>query len=225
MIKENPEQILAPYGWCTPPCHKRADQNKQKMTNPLFQTLSQSAADFQHIVWPIASSFPLVGGGTLKPVEATATADFKDDLDLLAGIDAWQVDRGVPMMRGLASRVQWCGRYDTFSIRYRVPSGQPTEFAKRLTSIRNKDQGHLFPHLTVQAYLEQPGGHLLSCAVVETAALYDVAQEMDNKGIFQNSFYPEKFGIKTLPNGTEFIYLHWDFLLYHGILKSENVRG
>lgn len=193
------------------------------MNDPFFQALSQSAADFQKVVWPVVSSFPVVGGGTLKPVEAVATADFKDDLDLLAGIDAWQVDKGVPMMRGLASRVQWSNRYDTFSIRYRVPSGQPTEFAKRLTSIQNRDKGHLFPHFTVQAFLDQQGGNLLSCAVIETATLFAVAQEMDNKGIFQNSYYPEKFGIKTLPNGTEFIYLQWDFLLYRGLLKSENV--
>ncbi len=195
------------------------------MNDPLLQMLSQSASDFQRIVWPIASAFPLVGGGLLRPVEAVATADFKDDLDLLAGIDAWQVDRGIPMMRGLASRVQWGGRYDTFSIRYRLPSGQPTEFAKRLISIQNKDKGHLFPHFTVQAYLARQGGDLLSCAVVETTALYDVAREMDAKGIFQNSYYPEKFGIRALPDGTEFIYLHWDFLLYHGVLKVENVHG
>ena len=193
------------------------------MNNPLLQALSQSAADFQNVVWPVVSRFPLVGGGTLRPVEAVATADFKDDLDLLAGIDAWQVDRGIPMMRGLASRVQWGGRYDTFSIRYRLPSGQPTEFAKRLTSIQNKDKGHLFPYFTVQAYLDQAGGNLLSCAVIETEALFSVAQDMDNKGIFKNSYYQDKFGIKTLSNGTEFIYLRWDFLLYHGILKTENM--
>lgn len=194
------------------------------MNNPLLQVLSQSAADFQNVVWPVVSQFPVVGGGILRPVEAVATADFKDDLDLLAGIDAWQVDRGIPMMRGLASRVQWGGRYDTFSIRYRLPSGQPTEFAKRLTSIQNKDKGHLLPHFTVQAYLDQAGGNLLSCAVIETEALFSVAQDMDNKGIFKNSYHQDKFGIKTLPNGTEFIYLQWDFLLYHGILKSENTR-
>lgn len=193
------------------------------MNNPLLQALSQSAADFQNVVWPVVSQFPLVGGGMLRPVEAVATADFKDDLDLLAGIDAWQVDRGIPMMRGLASRVQWGGRYDTFSIRYRLPSGQPTEFAKRVTSIQNKGKGHLFPHFTVQAYLDQAGGKLLSCAVIETEALFSVAQEMDGKGIFKNSYHQDKFGIKTLPNGTEFIYLQWDFLLYHGILKSENI--
>lgn len=192
------------------------------MNNPLKQALSQSAADFQNVVWPVVSLFPLVGGGMLRPVEAVATADFKDDLDLLAGIDAWQVDRGIPMMRGLASRVQWGGRYDSFSIRYRLPSGQPTEFTKRLTSIHNKGKGYLFPHFTVQAYLDQHGGNLLSCAVIETEALFLAAQEMDDKGIFHNSYHPDKFGIKTLPNGTEFIYLQWEFLLYRGILKREN---
>lgn len=195
------------------------------MNDPLFSALSQSAADFEKVVWPVASSFPVVGGGTLRPVEAVATADFKDELDLLAGIDAWQIDRGIPMMRGLASRVQWGGRYDTFSIRYRLPSGQPTEFEKRLTSIANRDQGHLYPHFTVQAYLDQKGGNLLSCAVVETAALYEVARDMEQKGIFHNSYYPEKFGVRTLSNGTEFIYLHWDFLIYHGVLKAENAYG
>lgn len=195
------------------------------MNAPLLQALSKSAADFHNVVWPVASQLPLVGGGILRPVEAVATAEFKDDLDLLAGIDAWQVDRGIPMVRGLASRVQWGGRYDTFSIRYRLASGQPTEFAKRLISIRNKNLGHLFPQLTVQAYLDHQGGNLLSCAVVETEALFAVAEDMDGKGIFQSSRHPDKFGVRTLPDGTEFIYLHWDFLRYHDILRDENVFG
>lgn len=195
------------------------------MNDPLFSALSQSAADFQNVVWPVASFFPLIGGGTLRPVEAVATADFKDDLDLLAGIDAWQVDKNIPMMRGLASRVQWGSRWDTFSIRYRLPSGQRTEFEKRLTSIANRDHGHLYPHLTVQAYLDQKGGDLLSCAVVETTALYRIAEQMDKEDIFHNSDEPEYFGIRRLHDGTEFIYLHWDFLIYHGVLKEENAYG
>lgn len=189
----------------------------------LLQSLSQSASDFQNIVWPVVSGFPLVGGGTLKPVEAVSTSDFKEDLDLLAGIDAWQVDRGIPMMRGLASRVQWTGKFNTFSIRYRLPSGQPTEFAKRLLSIQNKDKGHLYPYFTVQAYLDKPNGNLLSCAVIETEELYRVAAEMDSKGIFHNSDYPKLFGIRRMADNTEFIYLHWNFLLYKGILKEKNM--
>jgi len=57
---------------------------------------------------------------------------------------------------------------DTFSIRYRLPSGQPTDFANRLTSTqgKDKDKEHLFPHFTMQANLYQTGGSLLSCGVI-----------------------------------------------------------
>ena len=61
--------------------------------------------------------------------------------------------------------------------------------------------------------------------LVVTVQLSSLAEDMDGKGIFQSSRHPDKFGVRTLPVGTEFIYLHWDFLRYHDILRDENVFG
>jgi hypothetical protein len=61
------------------------------MTLLVTQLLSQSASDFVNIVWPVVKELPLIGGGQLQPVEASSDAEFAKTLDMLAGIDAWQV--------------------------------------------------------------------------------------------------------------------------------------
>lgn len=61
------------------------------MTSPVTRLLSQSASDFVNIVWPAVKGLPLIGGGQLQPVEASSDAEFAKTLDMLAGIDAWQV--------------------------------------------------------------------------------------------------------------------------------------
>lgn len=193
------------------------------MPNILNTNLSQSASDFQAIVWPVIFHFPVIGGGELKPVEAVSIESFKDDLDLLAGIDAWQIVRQTPMVRGLASRVQWGSNHQTFSIRYSLPSGQPTEFHKRQQAIQNKDQGHLFPHLTVQAYLERQGGCLRSAAVITTEALIGAAARLVELGVAINSRRPELYGSIGNSDGTSFLYMSWSYLSHMNILASENI--
>ncbi len=193
------------------------------MSEHIIQTMSQSASDFMNITWPVASKFPLIGGGSIKPVEAVAINDFKDELDLLAGIDAWQINFETPMIRGMASRIQWRNRHDTFSIRFKLPSGQPTEFDKRLISIANKQHGHLFPHITVQAYLSEPGGSLLSCAAITTENLFEVAARLvDGRGLDANR-NPGLYGTQVLPDGTTFIYLSWNYLAHIGKLNVLDV--
>lgn len=115
------------------------------MNREIAQAMSQSPQDFLGVAWPRVSTFPLVGGGTIRPVEAVATHDFKDELDLLAGMDAWRIDPETPMVRGLASRVQWSRAHDTFSIRYRVASGRQRNSASAVPRSRTRTVAICFP--------------------------------------------------------------------------------
>lgn len=144
------------------------------MRDDIRRNMAESASIFRDLVWPAMS--PMMGGGELLPVESTSDR-MRDVLDRLAGIDAWQVidELGV---RGIASRVQWVGvgqrPWDTFTVRYALANGYETEFAKRLRAIDHHEHGLLFPHHTVQAYLEGRGDQcvgLLSAAVVDTRIL------------------------------------------------------
>lgn len=193
------------------------------MSEHIFQKMSQSASDFVKVVWPIASKFPLIGGGMVKPVEAVAIKNFRDELDLLAGIDAWQINSETPMIRGLASRVQWRHRHDTFSIRFQRPSGYFTEFEKRLNSIKNKQHGHIYPHITVQAYLRQPGEGLFSCAAIKTENLYEIAARLVDGGALSKNQNPSLYGVQTLADGTKFIYLSWKYLIHIGKLDANDL--
>lgn len=142
------------------------------MTPLVNHLLSKSASDFVNIVWPAVKGLPLIGGGQLQPVEVSSDAEFAKTLDMLAGIDAWQVLTSPVAMRGLASRVQWGQARNTFTVRIALPSGAETEYHKRIRALDNQEQGYLYPHLTVQAYIDQVGGTLLSAAVVRTADLF-----------------------------------------------------
>lgn len=62
----------------------------------IIAALSDSARDFQAVVWPQVAALPLVGGGTLRPVEAVAATSFKDELDLLA---CWRRTKTDPPVR------------------------------------------------------------------------------------------------------------------------------
>jgi hypothetical protein len=97
------------------------------MTPLVTQLLGQSASDFVNIVWPVVKGLPLIGGGQLQPVEASSDAEFAKTLDMLAGIDAWQVLSSPMAMRGLASRVQWGQAHNTFTVRI-TNKGTPTYF-------------------------------------------------------------------------------------------------
>jgi len=126
--------------------------------------LSRSAAAFKDIVWPQIS--PWFGGGVLQTVEAVTASQMAKDLDILAGIDAWHVNGAV---RGIASRIQFGSHaWDTFTVRLKRSSGVQTEYEKRLMAITSSG-GWLYPHITVQAYINQDA--LLSAAACETRDL------------------------------------------------------
>lgn len=160
--------------------------------------LSASAYDFQHIVWPVIA--PALGGGNLRPVEAVETKEFQRSLDMLAGIDAWQVVENVGI-RGIASRVQWGDfAWDTFTIRESRDSGATTELEKRL-AVHQGEDGWLLPAFYVHAYLTEPRGRLLSAAAIRTSDLYD---------------YLIALGRNRWPlrrtNNARFVWVKWDSL-------------
>jgi hypothetical protein len=198
---------------------------RPKPTEPdIIAALSDSARDFQAIVWPQVAQLPLVGGGTLRPVEAVAATSFKDELDLLAGIDAWQIQHSPSGIRGLASRVQWGHDHYSFSIRTALPSGKETEYQKRLRAIENAEEGLLYPHLTIQAYLDRKGGKLLSAAAIKTVELIKAAQSLvERRNAGTLVIHPGLYNFKRNPDGTEFLYMRWNYLMFDCKLNSDNV--
>jgi hypothetical protein len=167
--------------------------------------MAWSAAAFRSVVWPAISRW--CGGGKIEQVEGRD----RSMLDMYAGIDAWQVFGEDKAMRGIASRIQFdTGNskypYDTFSIRVSRPTC-PTEYAKRLAAILS-DRGMVWPHLTVQAYLNSAKKAIRSVAVVKTRDLYTF---VDARGL-------ESFAtIMNKDRSSEFIAVAWDILTGNGV--------
>jgi hypothetical protein len=145
------------------------------MRPQVAESLARSQRDFLELVWPQISR--CCGGGDIIPVESVSDSGFASTLDLSAGIDAWQTLEDAnagTVLRGIASRVQWGDRvWDTFTVRRTVASGRPTEYAKRLAAL-NEDRGYLYPHLTVQAYIND--GVLLSVGVARTRQVIEAVR-------------------------------------------------
>lgn len=190
------------------------------MNARILSSLSDSASDFQNIVWPEISKVPLVSGGILKPVEAANEKVLKNELDILAGIDAWQLLTAPATVRGIASRVQWGNCYKTFTIRVGLPTGGETEFQKRRYAIENKNDGHLYPHITIQAFLECRKGRFLAAAAIKTEDLIKAAARLMGTDI-QNT-RSQSYGLRCSPDKTTFLYMRWDYLIQAGYLAREN---
>lgn len=182
----------------------------------ILDGLSNSASDFVNIVWPSIASEEGVGGGKIIPVEVVSPDDFASEIDILAGVDAWQIVQNNKGMRGIASRVQWGGDYRSFTIRYSTPSGAETEFQKRLRAIQNPDEGYLSPHLTIQAFLNKQGGQILSVAAIPTRHLIQQAQKLIELGCMNNGYDP-RYGVRYSPDGRGFLYLSWQYLAYSDV--------
>lgn len=106
-------------------------------------------------------------------------------------------------MRGIACRVQWERDYRTFTIRISRPSGAETEYQKRLSVLKRRDEGFLYPYWTIQAYLDRPGGTLLSVAVAKTTELYFWIEQYEK----HVRLLPRK---KATHGGEGFLYVPWD---------------
>lgn len=198
------------------------------MNPEVAAALTKSAAAFRDVVWPTLAAD--LGGGDLVPVESVASAAFAKDLDVLAGVDAWQVVRPSGM-RPLASRVQagW-GRINTFTIRYSLRSGARTEIDKRIDAIRD---GYLYPAITVQAYLDCPrkpselfigwdgcrcpswlDHPLLSAAHIDTVALYEFADTWRRRYGDAEDLWRDRDGgrVKDVTGGNRMLVIRWNAL-------------
>lgn len=134
--------------------------------------LTDSAFDFLRVVWPAIRD--ACGGGELIPVEAVSAGEFAKTLDVLAGIDAWQISDDGAAIRGIASRVQWDQPWNTFTVRFQRTSGAKTEYEKRCWTLAHTDEGWLYPALMSQGYVRQKRtGNLLSAAVARTMDVFD----------------------------------------------------
>lgn len=187
------------------------------MQSEVARDLSWSAAVFVRAVWPVVRA--CCGGGDLIPVESVTEGGVAHSLDVLAGIDAWQVHGGMGM-RGIASRVQKGQAWNTFTIRYRRASGAETEYVKRLRAMNQEGRGWLYPHLTVQAYVAEDGATLLSAAVVQTTDLFRAAEQAVTAGLPEArdlACRDATIYLNRAYDGNEFIVVPWMALKKMGL--------
>jgi len=192
----------------------------------VYRNLSDAAYDFNRVVWPAISEG--LGGGYVIPVEMTSMKEWAKQLDLLAGIDLWQVVDNEMGLRGIASRVQWkdSDSYcSTFTIRETGPGGRAsnTEWQKRQYALVCRDNGIISPYYTVHAYLWKPKreGSLIAVGVVETSRLIRyVMDSIANTGVRGPGKGANCDGVGRNCNpqdGRIFLYSDWREMRRHGV--------
>ncbi len=171
------------------------------MREEVAKSLRESAEDMQNTVWP--SIADLCRGGVFHPVESVIDRGFITKLDMYSGIDGFQELPELGVMRGIACRVQYVKKaYPSFTLRYSRSTKARTEFEKRLYAILNEDDGYLYPHLTIQAYMTKHNGQLLSVGIAKTKQLYLYTQK------YLNDF--RRVTKKPNPeDGNEFLAVWW----------------
>jgi len=170
--------------------------------------MDKSIRDFIETVAPVLEEWSDCKNVSVEKVTDDRMAE---KLDTIGGVDSWNIKQD-DMIRGVASRVQWISKKDwtdkppdTFTIRKSLPSGNKTEFQKRLDAIRN---GALYPHWTTQAYLDEPGGELLSMGRVRTE---DLIRYIDD-GEEDSEYF-----VKRRDGQPNFFIVNWWRLKDHGI--------
>jgi hypothetical protein len=154
----------------------------------VFPALQRQCADFQGreiVVLPL----PL------------ANTVLIHDLDVLAGIDAYQ--RSPDGLRAIAARVQYGRSYRTFTVRASRPAGEVvTELQKRVQHLSEHQDGYLAPFWMVHAYVDQENNILLSLAVVKTHEFY--------LWMAQQALLGRTFPTKHSKDGEGFLVVPWD---------------
>jgi hypothetical protein len=178
------------------------------MRADVYRDLNKSSRVFVDVVWPALT--PILGeGSTYLPVEGLVDGELAKALDVIAGIDGFQIRGDRKFMRGVGTRVQWMPHgatpYNTFSIRVGRPSGGMTEKSKRILSVQFENHGPLFPDLTIQAYLRKETDELLSVGVVKTRDLYTCIEK-----------HPLKQRLAAGNGGEQFEAYPFDYLQAHG---------
>jgi hypothetical protein len=174
------------------------------MRSDIACDLSDSAYDFERVVWPAIKG--KCGDGTLVAVESVTEKSLSQCLDTLAGIDGWHIQQANGRMRGLASRVQWGEPWYTFTIRSKRTTGAETELRKRIDAIRS---GWLYPTLTVHAYVAEPRrrGAFLAAGICYTKDLYEFVGAHLGDGA-----WIRRHSRKNPTDGNEFLFVDWDEL-------------
>ena len=173
----------------------------------ITKILKKSSAHFIEYVWPLIKDS--IGGGQVIPVEGVTESSFAKELDMIAGIDAWQIfinDNKIKCMRGIASRIQWYRDewnknypFNTFTIRHNIVSGNDTEYNKRLYAVNSGNEFILFPAVTIQAYLGKMGLPVFSIGVMFTKELIKAASN-------------NKWELKTVEYGNIMMVIPWNKL-------------
>ncbi len=145
---------------------ERDNENGIRDAHRILHLLSKHCKDF--------------GGGKFEVFPKLDGLSAYRYLDQIAGYDGLQVWR--PVMRGFALRVQWKKNYRTFTIREGRPSNARTEYDKRVEAIEHSDDGYMFPHWTIQAYMDHPGGDIFSIGLAKTRELYPWIKQIELNG-------------------------------------------
>jgi hypothetical protein len=120
--------------------------------------------------------------------------------DCYSGID-WLAKDEDDHIYGIASRIRHittrCKEaYPEFTIRYKTPSGNRTEYAKRLEAI---DRGYICPAITTQTWYS--GSTFICGATIPTKELYNFVE--------MNEY---RLQVQTAPDGKQFLCVPWDAL-------------
>jgi hypothetical protein len=190
--------------------------------------ISDNARVFRDVVWPRVCD--ILGGGELIPVEGEATSKMCTLLDVFAGIDYWRIESDIAV-QGIGSRISSVspeGRlYNTFTLRYSLPSGRPTEFQKRVKALA--DDQFVVAKWTIHAYVLRD--ELVSVGIIDTRDLVRVAQVQELL-LRESPDVPDCF-ISEGRNGADdstFLVLPWEHLLQQPavqmtVLKFETRQG
>lgn len=132
-------------------------------------------------------------------------------LDQIAGYDGLQIWSSI--MRGFALRVQVEKNYRTFSVREDRPTRAVTEYEKRVTAIELEQDGYMFPHWTIQSYVDRPGGNILSIGLARTREFYPWIKQTELNG--------HRFWRGQSPTGEDFFAVPWDMYRMSGLFFYE----
>jgi len=135
------------------------------------ERMAETQRHFRAIVWPEIEHWFTDGLSDTRLVNTEEGREaLSDEFDWHAGVDFWLFGDNW-CAQSIASRVQAGYRKDTFTIRYKVPSGGMTEHQKRIKAYRSDHA--MLPRWTVQAYIDATLGVLQTAACISTVDLYE----------------------------------------------------
>lgn len=152
------------------------------------------------LVWPTIKPLvcDLLAVPDLEIIAAeTEGSSMAQTLDMNAGVDILLRDPRRQAVWTVATRVQYSGDYQSFTIRSRTGWGNSrTELLKRAEAIASDST---YPQLTLQAYTAG-GSRLLSAAIIATRSLYNYVG------------HPEAYTRTNHVDGSQFLIIDWSLI-------------